>query len=123
MNSVALVGRLVRTPELRNTNSGIAYTFFRIAVDSPYKDEAGNVRADFIDCVAWRGLATTLCKYKQKGDMIAVTGRLESKNYVNKHNEQVYTMEVYANDIQFLDFRQTKEPDISPYDLMDDIDA
>ena len=85
INTVVLMGRLTADSELKTTPSGISVTSFRIAVDRSYSPRDGGERqTDFIDIVAWRGTAEFVCKYFGKGQMIAVTGRIQTRNYEDK---------------------------------------
>ena len=81
INNVVLMGRLVATPELRNTQTGLAVTSFTIAVDRSYVRQGEQRQADFINCVAWRNTAEFITRYFQKGSMIAVTGSIQTRNY------------------------------------------
>ena len=67
LNHIVTMGRLVRDPELRHTQSGIPVTSFTIACDRDYKDANGDKTTDFIDIVAWRGTAEFVSKYFAKG--------------------------------------------------------
>ena len=81
LNVIALMGRLVADPELRHTPNGIATCTFRIAVDRNFVRAGEERKADFIDIVAWRQSAEFVCKYFHKGNMIAVNGSLQTRNY------------------------------------------
>ena len=74
MNRFFGIGRATATPELEQTNSGVAYTRFGIAIDRNYKDQAGEKITDFLNVIVWRGLAETCAKYIEKGRQIAVVG-------------------------------------------------
>ena len=77
LNKVIIMGRLVKDPELRRTQSGTAVTSFRIAVDRDFKGQDGSKQADFFDVVAWRATAEFVSKYFTKGRMAVVEGRLQ----------------------------------------------
>ena len=93
MNKVILMGRLTASPELRTTPQGTAVTRFTIAVDRRFKKEGGQ-QADFITCVAWRGTAEFICRFFQKGRMIAVEGELQSRSWDGQDGKRQYTTEV-----------------------------
>lgn len=100
MNKCIFVGNLVREPELRQTNSGLATCRFTIAVNRP-KNKDGVQEADFISIVTWRGLAENCAKYLAKGRKVAVDGELRTRNY-EKDGQKVYVTEVLANNVEFL---------------------
>ena len=77
LNRIVLMGRLVRDPELRRTQSGISVTSFTLAVDRDFKGQSGERETDFIDIVAWRQTAGFVCNYFSKGRMAVVEGRLQ----------------------------------------------
>ena len=99
MNNVVLKGRLVADPELRQTQSGIAVTSFKIAVDKYVKD--GEKQADFIECNAWRGTAEFISKYFTKGQEILIRGAIHNKEWTDKNNVKHYTYEVTAENAEF----------------------
>ena len=81
LNVVALMGRLVYEPELKTTQNGTNVCSFRIACDRNFARQGEQRQADFIDIVAWRQTAEFVCKYFQKGSMIAVEGSLQMTSY------------------------------------------
>jgi single-strand DNA-binding protein len=103
INRVNLIGRLTRDPELRTTGNGISVTNFTIAVNRQYKNQNGEREADFISIVAWQKLAELVCNYMTKGRLVAVEGRIQTRNYENERGERVYITEVVAESVQFLD--------------------
>jgi len=100
LNKVILMGRLIADPELRQTQSGIATTKFVIAIERPYI-KGKEKEADFISCVAWRGIAEFVSKYFSKGKMIIVEGSLRNNNYTDNKGTKHYSMDVLADKIQF----------------------
>lgn len=101
LNVVALMGRLVADPELRRTPNGISTCTFRIAVDRSYVRSGEERKADFIDIVAWRQTAEFVCKYFKKGNLIAVDGSLQTRNYEDKQGNKRTAFEVVANNVNF----------------------
>ena len=81
LNIVALMGRLVYDPELKTTQNGTNVCSFRIAVDRSFARQGEERKADFIDIVAWRQTAEFVCKYFQKGSVIAIEGSLQTTSY------------------------------------------
>ena len=97
LNHVTIMGRLVRDPELRRTNSGKAVTSFAIACDKPGKDSG----ASFIDCVAWEKTAEFVNNFFTKGSAIIVEGRLESRQYETKDGQKRTATEVVVAQAHF----------------------
>lgn len=102
MNRVVLVGRLTKDPELRTSTSGISKTTFTLAVNRRTTNEDGTKQADFISCVAWRGIAETIAKYFVKGKEIAVEGRIETGSYDAFDGTKRYTTDVVVDNITFI---------------------
>lgn len=103
MNSVALVGRLTKDPELKKTQSGLSYCQFTLAVDRRVSRDAQTQQtADFIGCVAWRQSADYLTEYGQKGSMVALEGKIQTRNYDDRDGKKVYVTEVVANNLSLI---------------------
>ena len=99
LNKVILIGRLTRDPELRYTPNGVAVAKFTLAIDRKFnRDET-----DFIDIVAWRGLAENCANYLGKGRLAAVEGRLQIRSYEGQDGQKRKAVEVVAEDVRFLD--------------------
>ena len=105
INRVVLVGRLTKDPELRYTPSGLAVVRFTVAVNRQFQGQNGEKEADFINCVAWRKQAENLANYQRKGNLIGVEGRIQTGSYEGQDGKRVYTTEVVADTIQFLEPR------------------
>lgn len=102
INRSVLVGRLTKDPELRYTPNGIASCRFTLAVNRAFKME-GEQQADFIQCVAWRKQAENLANFQRKGNLIGVEGRIQTGSYEGQDGKRVYTTDVVADSIQFLE--------------------
>ena len=100
MNRVILMGRLTADPELRQTPQGTSVTQFTIAVDRRIKTENGQ-QADFITCVAWRKTAEFICRYFQKGRMIAIEGQIQSRSWETQDGKRQYATEVIVDNVSF----------------------
>lgn len=101
INIVAITGQLTRSPEVRQTQSGVSVCSFTVAVDRAYK--SGEEReADFIDCVAWRGSADFLGKYFGKGDMIGVQGHLQTRNWETDDGQKRKSTEIVVDSLSFV---------------------
>jgi single-strand DNA-binding protein len=116
INRVILVGRLTRDPELRYTQSGVAVARFTVAVNRNYVNQQGEREADFINVVTWRGLAENCAQYLKKGSLVGVDGRLQTGKYENQEGRMVYTTEVVADDVRFLEPKnRTESPSASGF--------
>ena len=102
MNNVSLIGRFVKDPELRYTPTGKAVSNFTLAVRNPFDPE----NADFIQCVAWGVGAELIAEKHEKGNMVGVDGRIQTRNYENNEGQRVYVTEVNVNSIHLI---QTKD--------------
>ena len=105
LNKIVLMGRLVRNPELRATNTGTAVASFTLAVDRDFKGQDGEKATDFVDVTTWGQTATFVNKYFTKGRMAVVDGRLESRKWVDKDGRNRVSWGVVANSIYFGDSR------------------
>lgn len=102
-NKVILIGRLTADPEMRYTPSGKPVVNFTLAVDRRAAAGGGQKETDFVNIVAWQKLAEICSQYLNKGKLIAIDGRLQTRSYENKEGQKVKTFEVVANDMQMLD--------------------
>ena len=102
MNKVILIGRLTAKPELRYTGSNVAFTRFTVAVNRNFAGADGERKADFINVVAWRKQAETISKYFDKGNQIALEGRLQAGSYDDKDGNKRYTMDVALDNFEFV---------------------
>ena len=100
MNSVQLIGRLTRDPEIRYTDGGASIARFGLAVDRRFKQENG-ADADFINIVAFGKTADFIEKYFHKGMKIALNGRIQTGSYTDKDGKKVYTADVVAENVEF----------------------
>ncbi len=127
MNKVVLVGRLTAKPELRYTNSNTAFLRFTIAVNRNFTGADGKREADFINVVAWRKQAETISKYFDKGNLIAIEGRLQTGSYDDRDGNKRYTMDVALDNFEFVEGRNKSQSDggsfnePSPYDYQDSV--
>lgn len=100
-NVCTIMGRLVRDPELRHTTAGIPVCSFSIANERPVASADGTRETDFVDCVAWRGAAEFAAKYFEKGRMICVTGRFQSRKWQDKQGNNRLSWELVAEHVEF----------------------
>ena len=94
LNVVAIMGRLAADPQLRQTTTGKNVASFRIACDRGRRDANGQSQADWLDVVAWDRTAEFVCKYFQKGSLIAIDGRLQSRSYQDKNGNNRTAIEM-----------------------------
>ena len=108
INNVVLVGRITRKPELRYTPQNQAVATFSLAVNRQFKNANGEREADFINCVIWRQQAENLSNWANKGSLIGITGRIQTRNYENQQGQRVYVTEVVADSFQMLESRSNR---------------
>ena len=123
MNRVELIGRITRDPELRYTSSNIATTRFTLAVNRPFQGQNGEQGTDFINIVVWRKQAENVKKFVSKGSLVAVEGRIQTGSY-EKDGQRIYTTDVVADSVQFLESkaqsqtRQSMDDNMTPADFV-----
>lgn len=130
MNSVILIGRLIKDVELRYTQSSNAtYARFTLAVDKGLsKDKKqeleaqGQQTADFINIVVWGKQAENCQKYLQKGRNVAIQGRLQSGSYTAQDGTRRFVTEVWAERVQFIDWGEKKEEHTQPFGQFDELE-
>ena len=102
LNQIVIVGRLVKDPELRQTEGGKKVTNITLAIPRSYKNSEGVYETDFVDCVLWTGIAENTTEYCKKGDILGVKGRVQTRTYENAEKEKRYVTEVVAEKVTFL---------------------
>ncbi len=116
MNKVFLIGRLTKDPDLRYTTNNIPSANFSVAVNRTFTNQNGVREADFINIVVWRKQAENVKKYVSKGSLVAIDGRIQTRNYEDKEGKKVYVTEVVADNVQFLESKGTRNVDSSNVD-------
>lgn len=117
LNHVTIMGRLTRDPELRHTQSGTAVTSFTLAVDRDFKDKnTGEAATDWIVCTAWKGTAEFVTRYLQKGRMVIVDGRLQTRSYQDRDGNKRTAVEVVADHVYFGDSKRKESEGNAPED-------
>lgn len=106
LNKAILIGRLTKNPDVRVTNSGIPVASFTLAVNRNYSSANGEKEADFINCVCYRKLAEIVGKYLNKGSLISVEGRIQTRSYEGQDGQRRYVTEVICDNVVFLETRQ-----------------
>ena len=110
VNQVVLIGRCVKDPELKKTQNNKSVVSFTIAVNQKYNRD----KTDFINCVAWEKTADYLGNYVKKGNLIAVEGRISTRNYDGSDGKKVYITEVVCESVQGLERNDQPKPSNEP---------
>ena len=103
MNSVNLIRKLTRDPKIRYTNEQMAIATFSIAIDRPPRRD-GTKETDFPRITVFGKTAENCQKYLVKGRLVGIEGRLQTGSYTNKNGDKVYTTDVVANRVEFLEW-------------------
>ena len=123
MNIIAIKGRLVRDPEIRQTQSGVSVTNITVAVDRSYS-AGGEKQTDFFDCVFWRQGAEFVSKYFKKGKEIIVTGEMQSRKWHDKDGNNRISWEIQNAHAEFCGGKgentQQEKQNVSDYSVVDD---
>lgn len=108
MIKIQAVGRLTKDPTFTQTNSGIDLSRFTLACKSKIKDEEG-YKSNFLNVVAWRTHAENIMQFCKKGDLVAITGNLESRFYESENGGKQLVWEVNIEDIEYLTTKADRE--------------
>lgn len=101
LNRAILMGRITKSPELKNTQSGVSVIQISIAVDRDYTPKGQEKQTDFINVVAWRNTAEFIAKYFEKGQLIALTGSIQTRSYTDNQGNKRSVTEVIADQVYF----------------------
>ena len=127
MNKIFIIGNLVRDPELRSTQAGVAVCTFTVAVNRRKAGaEAGQPEADFFRVTTWRQMAENCNRFLAKGRKVGVTGTLNLQSYVGNDGQQRFNMEVQADEVEFLspkDAAEQPKPPAEGFIQVDDQDG
>lgn len=107
-NKATIAGRMVGSPELKQTASGLSACTFTIAVNRRYAKD-GQQEADFINCQAWRQTAEFICKYFKKGSSILIAGAIQTRSWTDSNGQKRYATEVVADEAYFVDGKNDAE--------------
>lgn len=118
-NQVHLIGNLGKAPELKSFDNGNALCRFSLATNEFYKDKNGDKqqRTDWHNVVAWGKLAEIMSKYLEKGQQIALNGKLKNRKYDDSNGNTRYVTEVVADDFLMLGSRKKEEETVEKEDL------
>lgn len=112
INQVTLVGRLTKEPELKVTTEGRSVVNVTLAVNRNFRNQKGEIDADFVQCTLWGKTAENTALYCTKGSLIGITGRIQTRSYENQEGKKTYVTEVIAEAVKFLDKRKTSAENI-----------
>lgn len=101
LNRAILMGRITKSPELKNTQSGVSVIQISVAVDRDYTPKEQEKKTDFIDVVAWRNTAEFIAKYFDKGQLIALAGSIQKRSYTDNQGNKRSVTEVIADQVYF----------------------
>lgn len=110
LNVVAIQGRLTHDPELKTTPNGVSVCSFRIACERSYSSKGEERKTDFLTITSWRKTAEFVCKYFQKGSMIAIEGSLQTRQYQDQHGSNRTATEIMANKVDFCGGKSDSKP-------------
>ena len=108
MNKVFLIGRLVAKPLLQKTGA-VNFTRFCIVITRKYTNSEGFRETDFINVLVWNKQAENICNYLDKGNQIAIEGRIQTSKYQDKDGNNRVSFEVVADNVQFLESKKNHE--------------
>ena len=109
MNKVILIGRFTRDPESRMSQSNMEIARFSLACQGEFVNRNGERDVEFINCVAFNRLATTINRYCRKGSLISATGRIRNSSYDAQDGSKRYTTDIVVEQIEFLGSRNGGE--------------
>ena len=110
MNKITLIGNLTNDPELRATTSGVQVCTFTIAVNRRFANSDGEKQTDFFRINAWRQLGDVCAKHLAKGRKVAVVGELQARLYDAKNGDKRMSLDVVADEVEFLSPAEKAEP-------------
>ncbi|MGN0678113.1 MAG: single-stranded DNA-binding protein [Oscillospiraceae bacterium] len=109
-NNVTMMGRITKDPELKVTPNGTSVCSFSIAVERQYQTKGEERKSDFFNVIAWRTTAEFICKWFSKGNMILVTGEMQTRPYTNKYGCSTIWYEIVANRVCFTGEKKQQAP-------------
>lgn len=119
LNRVILMGRLTAAPELKTTPGNVSVCPFRLAVERSYTPKGQEKQTDFISVVTWRSTAEFVSKYFDKGQLIALEGSLQTREYTDNAGNRRTVTEVIADQVYFAEPKKTRQSHIVTPDLSD----
>ena len=102
MNNFNCIGRITKDLEIKTSQGGTTVLNNTVAINRPFKNkQTGEREADFINFVAFGKTAEIIAQYHQKGSLIGLTGRMQSRSYENSNSQKVYVTELVVNEMHF----------------------
>ena len=102
MNNFNCIGRITKDLEVKTSQSGTTVLNNTVAINRPFKNkQTGERDADFINFVAFGKTAEIIAQYHQKGSLIGLTGRMQSRSYENSNSQKVFVTELVVNEMHF----------------------
>jgi single-strand DNA-binding protein len=120
LNTISVTGRFAREPELRFTQQDTAVASLRLAVERDYAGEGGKRGTDFFDVAAWRGTAEFICNHFDKGDLITIVGRLQTRAWTDKEGGKRTSVEIVADKAYFCGGKPKDNGGTEPQNPLDD---
>ena len=120
LNEVILMGRLTRAPDVRMTQNGTTAANFALACERDYAPQGQDRETDFFDIVAFRNTADFVGQYFSKGQLVAVKGRLQQRNWTDKQGNKRRTTEILADRCYFAEKRQDRDASDAGFQQMSD---
>ena len=117
LNLIILVGRLTKTPQLYSKEDATDVVNFNVAVDNLGKD-AGTT---FLSCKAFGKVAQNVNKFCDKGSKVAISGRLQQRNFIRKDGSKGSAYEVICDSVEFLDPKAEEPSDPEPVEVTGDV--
>lgn len=109
LNRVIIMGRLTAEPDYRQTESGTALARFTLAVERDFSGQGKERETDFLDVQTWRGTADFVNKYFHKGQLVAVQGRIQVRNYTDKNGDKRRSWDIVADQVYFAESKRGGE--------------
>ena len=111
MNQAVLIGRIVREPDLRETENGNKVCNLTLAVPRSFKNELGEYETDFVDVVLWKNIAENTREYCKQGDLIGVKGRIQTNTKEDENEDKKHFMNIVAEKVTFLSSKSKDTPE------------
>ncbi len=109
LNQLVLVGRLVKKPELKESENNTKYAYITLAVPRSFKNLDGEYDTDFIDCILWDNIAANTVEYCDKGDIVGIRGRIQSRKVEKEDEHKETVLDIICERISFLSSKKSGE--------------
>lgn len=109
LNQIILVGRLTQDLEVKEEENGSKYAILNLAIPRSFKNSEGQYDTDFVKCKAFDSIASNTAEYCNKGDIVGVKGRIQTRNIEKEDGTKEYVMEIIAEKVTFLSSHKSEE--------------